>query len=784
MKWLVYLNKILLSWPKGRFYRKSLIWVLVITCIPTITIGFGADLIGTYQIEKTIVASRQNEVALSAKRIDDYLSHLEKTVTQYASNPEYGIRLRALEATYDYEYIRDIFNSLLALKGSNPLIDQVNLYLVGSETIYSGESGVNAIRTEGEKDRFRVLLEQPRTAYWLPSFVTTGAKDGEEMPVLIYKLPVGSGHPFAALIVYINKSRMAQMIGESTADGQKGSFLIQSQGDWIVTAEGRSKPTKLEEAWRQAIPVNGQATETFVHSWEHETYSVSYSRMNRLGSAWIYVTGTSLSRLSAPVTLASRIIYGFSLLVLVTGIGISMIASNRLYRPIRLLTHTFRNHGHTDSGTELVDEIEFITNRWNILTEQSSLLDEQLQEQLPHLREGYLLQLMHKRLHTSDEEVLLKRMERLGWTVRNTSFTVLVIQWLGFNKTNDLHSQGSHEIMASAVVHAVTQLVKKRHEHSEMMNLQSGTVGILLMYPDFKSEKWIKEQMYQLADEVSSLVSSSFQLEVTASLGRVTFNVAQLPQVLEEAMGVLKFRDLTDTNQILDANHYTRQESVPIRYPFALETELIDAVRTAREKEAIELLESFCQELARHAGKQFLFQQGMLQLFGNLQFGFLKAGFPPPFQESAAELYEQLAQMKEPHEVIEWFSDCVIRPYIQEIREASQLQSNKLKDTVDQIIVLIQEKYNTEISLEMCAELYGIHALTLSKWFKKATGTTFIDYLTAIRLDKSKWLLANTNSKINDIAQLVGYQPTYFNRLFKRHEGLTPSQYRDKYKNV
>lgn len=785
MKWFARINKIKSLWPNGRFYRTSLVWVLFIACIPTITIGFGADLIGTRQIERTVVASRQNEVELSAKRIDDYLSHLEKSVIQYASNPEYGIKLRTLEASYDYEYIRDIFNSLLALKDSNPLIDQVDLYLNESQTIYSGESGVNAVRLQEDNERFHALLEQPRTAYWLPSFRTIGTKEGEEgRPALIYKLPVGSGHPFAALIVYLNKARMAQMIGESEADGQNGSFLIQNQGEWIVTAEGRTVPSALEEEWRQSVPASGPVTDTFVHAWGHETYSVSYSRMSRLGSSWVYVTGTSLSRLSAPVTLASRIIYGFSLIVLVTGIGVSMIASNRLYRPIRTLTHTFRSPRHPDTPMESVDEIEFITNQWRLLTEQSSLLDDQLREQLPYLREGYLLQLMHNRLHTSDEEALLNRMEQLGWTVRNTLFTVLVIQWLGFDKAKALPSQDSHEIMASAVFHTVTQLVKERHDRLEMMKLQGGTAGVLLMFPDTDTVKQIKEQLYRLADEVSCSLSSGFHLEVTVSLGRVTPSVAQLPQVLEEAAGVLKFRDMHEMNQILDADHYTRQESVPIRYPFTLESELIDAVRAANESKASGLLESFCEELARHAGKQFLFQQGMLQLFGNLQFAFLKAGFSPPFQESTAELYGELMRMKEPHEVMDWFKERVIRPYIREINEASQLQSKKLKEAVEQIIALIHEKYDTEISLEMCAELLGIHALTLSKWFKKATGTTFVDYLTAIRLDESKRLLANTSYKINDIAHLVGYQPTYFNRIFKRHEGLTPSQYRDKCKEA
>lgn len=63
--------------------------------------------------------------------------------------------------------------------------------------------------------------------------------------------------------------------------------------------------------------------------------------------------------------------------------------------------------------------------------------------------------------------------------------------------------------------------------------------------------------------------------------------------------------------------------------------------------------------------------------------------------------------------------------------------------------------------------------------FKDITGVNFIDYLTSIRLNKAKELLINTDMKINEIAETIGYKNSYFNRLFKRHEGYTPGQYRE-----
>nr|WP_249435725.1 helix-turn-helix transcriptional regulator [Paenibacillus sp. Marseille-Q4541] len=69
----------------------------------------------------------------------------------------------------------------------------------------------------------------------------------------------------------------------------------------------------------------------------------------------------------------------------------------------------------------------------------------------------------------------------------------------------------------------------------------------------------------------------------------------------------------------------------------------------------------------------------------------------------------------------------------------------------------------------------------LSKAFKQVAGINFIDYVTFRRMDMAKRLLRETDLKINEIADQVGYQHSYFNRIFKKQEGLTPGQYRDQW---
>jgi AraC-like DNA-binding protein len=63
--------------------------------------------------------------------------------------------------------------------------------------------------------------------------------------------------------------------------------------------------------------------------------------------------------------------------------------------------------------------------------------------------------------------------------------------------------------------------------------------------------------------------------------------------------------------------------------------------------------------------------------------------------------------------------------------------------------------------------------------FKSAFGETFLEYLTHYRIGKAKRLLANPGMSVTDVAAAVGFtDPSYFTRVFRKQEGISPSEYR------
>jgi two-component system response regulator YesN len=86
-----------------------------------------------------------------------------------------------------------------------------------------------------------------------------------------------------------------------------------------------------------------------------------------------------------------------------------------------------------------------------------------------------------------------------------------------------------------------------------------------------------------------------------------------------------------------------------------------------------------------------------------------------------------------------------------------------------------------DISLDEMASMTGLSSFYFSKVFKHYKKINFIEYLTRIRTQKAKELLMNPVNSIKDIGEMVGYNDSnYFTRVFKRIEGITPTEYRNK----
>lgn len=119
-----------------------------------------------------------------------------------------------------------------------------------------------------------------------------------------------------------------------------------------------------------------------------------------------------------------------------------------------------------------------------------------------------------------------------------------------------------------------------------------------------------------------------------------------------------------------------------------------------------------------------------------------------------------------------------LKSYLLYIRKCTSVHKKINNPTVNSAISYISQNYKNDISLTEIAEYISINPSYLSRLLKKETGNNFVEILTDIRMSKAKQMLTEPGSKIIEVCKAVGYKDySYFYQVFKKNEGISPSQY-------
>jgi two-component system response regulator YesN len=128
-------------------------------------------------------------------------------------------------------------------------------------------------------------------------------------------------------------------------------------------------------------------------------------------------------------------------------------------------------------------------------------------------------------------------------------------------------------------------------------------------------------------------------------------------------------------------------------------------------------------------------------------------------------------------EIQQWFVNKISAA----CRDVVQSKEKQSSSSVERAKAYIAEKFNKDISLDDVSKEVDISPYYFSKLFKEETGENFIEYLTAVRINKAKQLIAGSDMSMKEICTEVGYSdPNYFSRIFKKNVGVTPTEYKDK----
>lgn len=127
--------------------------------------------------------------------------------------------------------------------------------------------------------------------------------------------------------------------------------------------------------------------------------------------------------------------------------------------------------------------------------------------------------------------------------------------------------------------------------------------------------------------------------------------------------------------------------------------------------------------------------------------------------------------------------DAIENYYIEQYsfaaNKVNENQSKKYSKIVLDMMRYIRKNYYLDLNLELLGEVFQMNGVYLGQLFKRETNTTFLKFLTALRIEEAKRLLETGAFNVSEVAEKVGYKTgQYFSQIFIKSVGMKPQEYK------
>lgn len=335
------------------------------------------------------------------------------------------------------------------------------------------------------------------------------------------------------------------------------------------------------------------------------------------------------------------------------------------------------------------------------------------------------------------------------------------------------------EYSGSIVV--VDERIVKLAEPEHVLIFDRALEGRAFLFKADSEEELLAYQKEYLGD-VKEVLSGYANLRYFGGIGTPVNRLREIPASFEDASHAFAHRYLVAESCILDSS-LLMQEGAAEHEDFRISavnpeqidrTKMQEFLRTGDLDEVVYFVDEFFGKLDGGAMKSRIFRQyiTMDAYFSIVDFlkglGLQKDEIEAPDQDSSILQDEKSAM------------DYIVRIMEKALVLREKKASSRYEDVVSEVIHYIEDNYaQEELSLNLLASHVNFSPNHLSMIFSQQTGQTLIRYLTDYRMNRAKELLRCSSKKSSVISMEVGYKdPHYFSYLFKKTQGMTPTQYR------
>lgn len=376
-----------------------------------------------------------------------------------------------------------------------------------------------------------------------------------------------------------------------------------------------------------------------------------------------------------------------------------------------------------------------------------------------------------------------KRAEKLGLDIVAEAYNVLI-----FTMNCDEDFSGQRDEYSSWEAESLELLENFFAGHSSAMLFRSNifSYGVLLK----GQRETIEENTRACVDEIRKILSrQDGRREWFLAVGQSVERLSQIQKSYHTASRAFSQRYLYDENILYydemetmehpggqaetEDNAYLQKVDVNALNPAILQKFLSNGLQEETEN----FVKDYFYAIGQEPMESLVFRNYVILNVRFSVISFIKGLGCDTNEMESAYTEEVLAESGKNMESAIAYAKKMISQAI-EIRD--QNSGNKNRSILKTAVDFIDSHYMEEdISLNTVANVANVSSNHFSALFSQNMGQTFIEYLTTLRMNKAKELLRCTGMRSSEIAGEIGYKDAhYFSYLFKKTQGMTPSDYR------
>ncbi|MEI7026090.1 AraC family transcriptional regulator [Paenibacillus sp. y28] len=767
-----------------KYMLRLLAFSFLIGAIPVITLGIFSYYIATGDVEQKVKEGNQQLLLQTQMRMEQTLKTLELTSIQYINSPQVTSAINENLESIQYDKIRDLSMGLYNLQTFAGISDG---YLIGleKEWVVSFTSFKKFAEFE-KKSLIEQYAKHPTSLFWDTNPVAADNSnqvdpEGNTTPAasqatvnMVYKLPIVpiTAQPRGFLVIEILKS---QLLTQLTGSRDLGSiYVINREGQHFLAYDTESDAKasyyeSLNQKIAQMVQATGKENGFFNTDIGQEEVGVAYRASSYNG--WIYVSVVSIHDLTKGTRkIAMATIVACSIIFVVIGL-LAFFLSRKMYSPIKRLFEFTKDVNAGETNTK--DEFVSIEQRFKTLFSTGQQLEQQVQGQFVQLKEFFVLKLLTGQISESD---FTYRSTNYGFPLEWQNLGLLTLQIDTLQGTR--YRDHDRELLLFAINNMVGELIPAHQRFSPVLLDQS---QVTLITSDLEQGAELKEQFHQTAELILSKVQEFLQISVSIGISspfkKVTGSVHAYREGLESLKSrlnlgnniILHYEDVQARNKELEATVYTQLKWT--------EDQLISAIKLGDAAKVHEWFDKYIADLVEKNVNTGEYPVLMMQLVSKLYQVVQEQGGNVKKVLGERATYDRLLKLSTLNDIIAWFKSDLFEPIMAFLNEQAESQYINI---ANQMVKLVHERYDQDISLESCASKLNFHPVYLSRVFKKEMGINFSEYLADYRMNIAKTWLETTSLKISEIAERLNYtNTTAFIRTFRKIVGMTPGQYRE-----